>query len=67
MCTEKCEHGMKLRRRSFGKTETNGEAWLLDNPQSGNIRRRQMKCKIYTYKRLCDIFPFIKQRNTSLL
>jgi hypothetical protein len=30
--TQKEDHGKKLRRRSYGKTEMDEEAWLSDNP-----------------------------------
>jgi hypothetical protein len=35
------EHGRKL-GWSFGKTEIDGPAWLLDNPdKSGNVRMKR--------------------------
>jgi hypothetical protein len=35
-------HGRKVRRNSFGETEIDGMAWLLDDPhQIGNIIGRR--------------------------
>jgi hypothetical protein len=35
-----------VRRRSFGKTEIDGEAWLLDKRKSGNVEKSKKKKKV---------------------